>query len=432
MSKNTKKLIYLHQYFNLPTNPGGTRSWELSRRLVRDGWHVVMVTRRKPQSTLDAWQQYLEKELADCSGRFELRLVGAAYGNEMSFKRRILAFLQFALKSSWVVLKERDVSLVFATSTPLTIALPAILRKWIWGTKFVFEVRDLWPEMPIAVGALKSPIARGLARFLERLTYSQASQVIGLSPGMCEGIVSAGKPARLVHEVPNSSDLDRFDVPASLGEEFRAQHPEIGDRPLVTYAGTFGLVNKVGYLVRVASEMKRIAPEVCFLTVGGGAEFESVKLLAQELGVWEENYFQWPSLKKEQMPALFSAADVSAVLFAPIKEMEKNSSNKFFDSLAAGRPVALNYGGWMKDLVEASGAGVYLDAFDHKVAAHSLAELLSDPARLKSSSEAAQQLARQKFDRELLYRKLREVLDSELSGDEHADFVAEGQETSCP
>lgn len=431
MNNHSKKLIYLHQYFNLPTNPGGTRSWEMSRRLVRDGWHVVMVTRRKPQATLDAWEEYLRKELAGCSGRFELRLVGAPYRNEMSFRRRILAFLQFAVKSSWVVLKEKDVSLVFATSTPLTIALPAILRKWVWGTKFVFEVRDLWPEMPIAVGALKSPIARGLALFLERLTYSQASQVIGLSPGMCAGIVSAGKPASLVHEVPNSSDLDRFDVSAEVGKEFRAQQPEIGDRPLVTYAGTFGLVNKVGYLAQVASEMKKIAPEVCFLTVGGGAEFESVKRLAQDLGVLGENYFQWPSLNKEQMPALFSASDVSAVLFAPIKEMEKNSSNKFFDSLAAGRPVALNYGGWMKELVESSGAGVALDAFDHKVAAQSLADLLSDTVRLKRAREAAQQLARQKFDRELLYCKLREVLESELSGSVEGGCVVEQKESSC-
>ena len=100
--------------------------------------------------------------------------------------------------------------MIYATSPPLTIALPALLAAARHRAPLVFEVRDLWPEAPIQMGALRNPLAQRLARLLERLVLSRAAHVIALSPGIRTGVGAAGVPAERITLVPNASDLELF------------------------------------------------------------------------------------------------------------------------------------------------------------------------------------------------------------------------------
>jgi glycosyltransferase involved in cell wall biosynthesis len=129
----------------------------------------------------------------------------------------------------------------------------------------VFEVRDLWPELPIAVGALKSPLSIMAARRLERFAYDHACRIIALSPGMKEGIVRTGYPSDRVTVIPNSCDFDLFDVGPEPGRAFRARHAWLQDRPLVVYTGTLGEINKVEYLAQLAASVATRDPLVAAL-----------------------------------------------------------------------------------------------------------------------------------------------------------------------
>src|SRR5690606_28538222 len=106
---------------------------------------------------------------------------------------------------------------------------------------------------------------------------------------------------------------------------------------------------------------KQLDPEIRFLAIGHGAEVALVRQKARELGVLEKNFFMESPVSKAEMPALFSAATLSTSLFIPLEPMWHNSANKFFDTLAASRPIAINYGGWQADLIRETGAGVVLD-----------------------------------------------------------------------
>ena len=90
------------------------------------------------------------------------------------------------------------------------MALPAIAASRRHRAPFVFEVRDLWPEAPIQMGALTNPLGVRAARALERFVYRRAAHVVALSPGMREGVIAAGKPAEQVSLIPNASDLELF------------------------------------------------------------------------------------------------------------------------------------------------------------------------------------------------------------------------------
>jgi glycosyltransferase involved in cell wall biosynthesis len=401
------RITYIHQYFNTPNMKGGTRSYEMARRMVAAGHQVHMITSRIDGAISGStWVQ----EKID---GIDVHWLPVEYDNAMGYARRLLAFSKFARKAStYAAAIKADI--VFATSTPLTVALPGIVASRRQRVPMVFEVRDLWPELPIAMGALSFPFAQAGARWLERWAYRNSDRIVVLSPGMGEGVARTGYPKDRIHCIPNSSDIDLFDVPKQRGHAFRAKRPWLGDRPLVIYAGTFGRINGVGYLAELAASMKDIAPAVRFLAVGAGAESNAIRERAIQLNVLDQNFFIEDAMKKSDIPDLFSAADVSTSLFVDLKPMWNNSANKFFDSLAAGRPIAINYGGWQADLLNEAGAGIVIDPANPALAAQRLRDFLDDRAALERAGRLAAALARSRFSRDGLAAELIEVLTESM------------------
>lgn len=412
MSHNPIRILYLHQYFVPPGGAGGTRSYEFARRLVAAGHEVCLITSAammpEPYRSLDKTTQI------ELDG-IQVIVIPVPYANEMSFARRIWAFLHFALAASWQAMQQ-PADVVFATSTPLTIAIPAIMAKLRRRIPLVFEVRDLWPELPIAVGALRNPVAKWLAHALEWIAYHASAHIVALSPGMAAGVQRRGIPAERVTVIPNSCDVALFDVPASRGDALRAQLGLAADQPLIVYAGTFGRINGVSYLVDVAAALRARNPQARFLLVGQGAERDQVIARAQATGVLDQTLWVRDPIPKAEMPALLAAATVATSLFVPLEPMWNNSANKFFDALAAGKPVAINYGGWQADLLRETGAGVALPPADPAQGAALLHDLLADAGRIHEAGQAARALAEQRFHRERMAEKLATVLTMVAQG----------------
>lgn len=397
------KIIYLHQYFTTPTMHGGTRSYELARRLVGMGHEVHMVTSdTQPPEGATGWRETNESGI-------HVHWLPVPYSNSMAYTDRMRAFGSFAVNSTHRAMQLAG-DVVFATSTPLTIAVPGIVASRWHGRPMVFEVRDLWPAIPIAVGALKSRPAIMAAQLLERAAYAGAAHIVALSPGMKAGVEAAGVSPEKITVIPNLCDPERFQLPASAGEEFRRKYPWLGDRPLVLYAGTLGLVNGVDYLVRVAADMLKRDPEVRFVIMGRGREEAALHALAERLGVRERNLFFLPSVPKAEMPTVLSAASIATSLFTDVPGMQDNSANKFFDALAAARPLALNYGGWQAELIERERFGLYLPPKDPAAAAELLANRVRDAHWLTEAGAKAGRLGRERFSADSAARQLEAVL----------------------
>lgn len=400
-------ILYLHQYFVPPDGSGGTRSYEMARRFVRQGERVTMVTSSAFFPKHYGFQEGTTRLNID---GIDLIVIHAPYSNRLSNIARLRAFATFAFKSVVSVMRADTVDVVFATSTPLTIALPAVAAKMRHRVPLVFEVRDLWPELPIAMGALRHPGLRAAARWLERFAYRHSDRVVALSPGMRDGIVRTGFDPRSVSVVPNSCDLQLFEEASGLDNAFLEKYPHLRGRRLITYTGTFGPINGVEYLAQVAHHMAKLLPDVHFVVVGDGKQREDVEREAERLGVLHKNFSILPPVPKSMMPDVLAAATVSTSLFIDLPEMRNNSANKFFDALAAGKPVAINYGGWHADLLRETGAGVALPPGNPEEAARLMARLLETPEVLKEASRAATHLARSQFDRDLLAARLHRVL----------------------
>jgi glycosyltransferase involved in cell wall biosynthesis len=394
------RITYLHQYFNTPDMPGSTRSYELGRRLVSKGHEVNLIT---------AW-----READGRSEPFQTQEAGirvhwlpVAYSNHMSYSARVRAFFDFAWRSARLAAAiEADV--IFASSTPLTIALPGVFAARRRRLPMVFEVRDLWPELPIAVGAIRNPLLKTAAFRLEQFAYRNAAMIVALSDGMRDGIVATGVEPGKVEVITNTSDIVAFRPDRKLREEFRSGLGIDDETTLLTYAGTFGLINDVGWLVRLAFEL-RSERRLRFLAIGSGQQYAAVERLAAELGCLDVNLTLRSSLPKTAMPSVFAASDIAISTVIPIPELEANSANKFFDALAAGCCMCVNHGGWQADLLEAEGAGLRLPR-EIPAAAEVLRRWLDDPQAIRKAGERARALAEERFATDRLAARLEVML----------------------
>lgn len=383
---------------------GGTRSYEMARRFVRAGHevHIISSYRDNDHFCGSWWTEMVEG--------IHVHWLAVPYSNKLSYGKRIKAFVHFAWAAARKAYKVGG-EVIFATSTPLTIALPGIYASRRLNVPMVFEVRDLWPELPIAVGAIKNPLLIKLTKLLERFAYRHSSHIVALSPGMAAGVRATGYPADKISVIPNGADIELFHVDPDAGDTtFFVEQPDLATGPLVVYAGTLGVINGVGYLVDLASEMQRIDSTVRFLIVGDGKEAESIKQKAFDVGVLGDNLWMLPPVAKNEMPALLSASTVATSLFVDLPEMWNNSANKFFDALAAGKPVMINYRGWQARLLEESGAGIVVPPDCPEKAATLLHGLLCDEQRIEDAQTAARQLAETRFNRDALAAQLLALL----------------------
>lgn len=397
------KIVYLHQYFKTPDMSGGTRSYEMARRLVAAGHEVHMITSWTEKSDHRHW--------------FEEKIEGIhiywypnPYNNTMSFADRIKAFIKFAKAASFKAASFKDADIIFATSTPLTIAIPAVAASKLLKVPMVFEVRDLWPEVPIALGALNKSYEKYLAKKLEKFAYKNSKHIVALSPGMKEGIKNNGYHENQITVIPNSSDNILFEVEDSKYLEFLERNNWLPSGKILIYTGTLGIVNGLRQAVDIAIELKYRGSDISIVIIGDGIEYNKVQDYAVKSDVLNKNFFMRKSVPKTDIPFFLKYATIASSFVIDVPELRANSANKFFDALAASRPILINYGGWQEGIIKDNHCGIVAWEKTNKEIVDELEAFLSDEQRYQQACSNAKSLAINEFSRDSLAKKLENIL----------------------
>jgi glycosyltransferase involved in cell wall biosynthesis len=403
------RILYIHQYFASRQGTTGTRSYEFARYLVGRGHQVTMIT-----SGLANEQFPVCRNEPCCEHQIDgIRVVSVAggyndpnLGTALNGWRRMVKFYEFSQAAGHAgrTLDEPDV--VFATHTPLTAGLAGMALGRYFRVPFVFEVRDLWPEALVNVGALNNPLAIWWLRRMARRIYRAADHIVALSPGMKEGIVRAGVAAEKVTVIPNACDLDLF-RPDLDGSAAR-QRLGLGGRFAAIYFGAMGMANGLEYVIEAARLLaQRGNDRIVLVLQGAGGRREELENLARRYGL--TNVVFGPLVSHEEVARVVAGCDVCLTIFRAAQE-QTWSPNKMFDSLAAGKPVLLNVSGWLAETIEQNGCGRYVAPDRPQALADALEELARDPARCRRMGENARALAERQFDRRRLAAQLEAVL----------------------
>jgi len=403
-------ILYLHQYFATRKGMTGTRSYEFARHLVSKGHRVTMMTSglANREFSVPEGKQYAEFETEG----IRVVAIAAAYndpqvGTGMNGLKRMLKFYQFAWSAHRIGKKLSKPDVVFATHTPLTIGLAGLSLGRHFMVPFVFEVRDLWPEALVNVGALKNPLAIWWLRRMAKKIYTGAEHIVALSPGMKEGIVRAGVPAGKVTVIPNASDLDLFgpDIDGSTQRERLG----LKDRFAAIYFGAMGLANGLEYVIEAAQILaERGSNHIVLVLHGDGGKRAELEKMASEYKLTNVIFSNLVP-DKEQVAQIVAGCDVCLTIYRSSKE-HTWSPNKMFDALAAGKPVLINVPGWLGETIENNNCGRCLDANRPQMLADTLQELAAEPELCRKMGKNARELAQREFDRAKLAGRIENVL----------------------
>lgn len=391
------KILYFHQHFATPRGSSGTRSYELARALILAGHQVTIVCGSYQLAELNfPIDKHKGWSRIDVDG-IDVISLPLAYSNRDGLPKRAMVFICFALRSIKVALRQ-DYDLIFATSTPLTVGLPGIAARWLRGKPFIFEVRDLWPELPRALG-MRNPFLLAGMSILEWVTYHSAKACIGLSPGILEGIRRRSQQGKPLIMIPNGCDLDLFKpgpkeglrLPGSCADDF-----------IATFTGAIGPANGLDILLDAATILKRRGNhKVKILIIGDGKEKDRLVALAQLRGL--DNCFFLPPLPKIQLASLVRSFNCGLMILKNVPAFYYGTSpNKFFDYIAAGIPVLNNYPGWLADMIREHKCGIVVPPDDPEALAGALEQLAFSTHECQIMGQNARKLAEEQFSRSLL------------------------------
>jgi len=399
------KILYFHQHFTTPSIGGGTRSYEFARKLIERGHQVTMVC--GGAARLDLPPTDVKGIYRGDVDEIDVIQINLPYSNSDGIVKRTLIFLKYAWKGIQIALKE-EYDMLFASSTPLTAGLPGIWMKWFSKKKrkFVFEVRDLWPELPKALG-MKNPFLLWGMGILEKLSYRKADGCIGLSPGICEGIKRI-VPNKPVEMVPNGCDLDIF-RPGGR-EDMQLEGISLTDTVAV-FTGAHGIANGLEAVLDMASVLKqRVRDDIKIIFIGDGKiKPDLVKRVAEnEL----TNCLFFEPVPKTLLNKIVSSADIGLMVLKNVPAFYYGTSpNKFFDYIASGLPVINNYPGWLAEIIKENNCGMVVPPDNAIAFADVLIYLADNPKERNKMGINSRMLAEKQFSREQLSDRFVDFLE---------------------
>ena len=400
------RLLYFHQHFSTPSGATGIRSYQMARIMVERGHHVTMVCGSHRLGATGLEGPFVRGRRRGCIDGIDIVEFDLSYSNHDGFLKRSLIFLKFALGSIGLALRERY-DMAFATTTPLTVAIPVLVAKLLRGRNYIFEVRDLWPELPREMGVITNPVVLWLLSALEFLAYRGATHCIALSPGIARGIARRGVDEDRITMIPNGCDIEL------LADAPEPERPDgVADSDLLAiFAGTHGQANGLGAVLDAAAVLKaRGRSDIRFFLVGDGKEKGDLVQRASRDGL--DNVIFHEPVPKARLARLLAGADAGLQVLADVPAFYFGTSpNKFFDYLATGKPVVTNYPGWVAGLVTENHAGIAVPPRDPEAFADAMVRLADHRDALPQMGKAASRLAKSRFDRRLLAQEWAETVE---------------------
>lgn len=388
------KLIYIHQYFRTPEQGGAVRSYHLAKGLVEYGIEVELITGYPGRSYDQRWIDGIK-----------VHYLPVNYSQHFGFLRRIWSFFRFVRLSKTLLKKLTRPDLLYITSTPLTTGWIGLWAKRTLAIPYIFEVRDLWPEAPIQVGAIRNPFLIRFLKKMERKIYDQSLNLVALSPGIASHLQKQS-PNRRVALIPNFSNLKQF-YPKEK-DNFLFNTFNLNPSLTIAYTGALGKVNAVEELLELAKIALDRGKNWNFLIMGEGSNENRLKKQAWEFGLSNVQFIPFGS--KEQVNSVLSLADFAWISFAHFPVLKTNSPNKFFDAISAGKAILVNQKGWVHDLVKTHDLGISFLPRKWEKAWCRLEALAYDRIEMETMGRRARKLAETQFAQEIEVARLLDII----------------------
>ena len=358
----SKKIWILNHYAIPPNMPGGTRHYDLSQELIKKNFEVTIFSSGFSHEKKNYFKLFKGKPyIVENYGKLKFVWLKTAPYRKYNYKR-ILNMLSYLFRMLTVAHNFSKPEVIIGSSVHPFAVIAAWLLSKKYKSKFVFEVRDLWPQTPIDMGVIKdNGIIAKLMYAWEKFMYRRAEKIIVLLPNAKKYIEDKGISTEKVVWIPNGVNLERFDNPIPLNSNFEINTflKKSNGKFIVMYTGAHAPANGLDIFLESASYFQINDSEIQFYLIGDGVEKD--RLQKESIKRHLNNIYFFPSVLKGEIPALLDYADLLVQSFAPIDVFKYGiSPNKIFDYLAAGKPIIMSVK-TINNIAEEAKAGIIVD-----------------------------------------------------------------------
>lgn len=400
------RILFLSHYFPPEVNAPASRTWEHCRQWASDGNEVTVITCNPNHPRGVVYPGYRNSLFAreNKDGIEIVRVWTYVTANE-GFLKRTLNYVSFMISAIAAVPFVRKADVVITTSPQFFNGLAGYFASAIVRAPWVLEIRDLWPESIVAVGAIKNMAIIRALEWLEMFAYQNANAIVPVTDSFKRYMVEKGIPSEKIFVVKNGVDLSFYKK--LQGDNPLRQDLGLRDRFVAAYFGTHGMAHHLETILEAASIL-RDRREIVFLMVGDGAEKARLRALRDEMKL--ENVIMLDQQPKDRMPMLWDLCDVSLVLLRKSDLFKTVIPSKIFESMGMRRPILLGVRGESAEIVQAAGAGFSIEPENARELANRLLELQRDPRRAREMGERGHEYVAEYFDRTNLARRFLELL----------------------
>jgi glycosyltransferase involved in cell wall biosynthesis len=402
------RILFLSHYFPPEINAPATRTFEYCKQWVEHGHEVTVISCTPHHPMGKVYPGYKNKfyQVEEKDGIKAIKVLTYVTAKS-GFLKRTWNYVFYMLMVIFIAPFIAKADVVISTSPQFFNGLAGYFVSRIKRCPWVLEIRDLWPESILAVGAIKNKSAIKLLEWLEKFVYRKADHIIPVTFAFKRHIEKHGGDANKITVIRNGVSFDLFKL-QQRNNEF-ARSVGVDGKFVVSYVGTHGLAHGLSVILDAAEKLKH-KPEIIFLMIGDGAEKK--KLLEEKSRRQLDNVIMLDQQPKQEMPNIWSISDVSLVLLKKQNLFLTVIPSKIFETMAMKKPIVLGVRGESQALIEEGNAGICIEPENVDELVTAVVKLYEDADAYHQYAENGYVYVQQHFDRKKLANQYETILMS--------------------
>jgi len=405
------RIVFFSHYYPPEVNAPASRTSEHCREWVRLGHDVTVITSAPNHPMGKLYAGYRNRFFqTDTVDGVKVVRVWTYLAPNQGFLRRTLSYLSYMVTAVLAVPRIARADVYVSTSPQFFCGLAGLIAGKMRSRPWVLEIRDLWPESIVTVGAMKKGRMVRALEWIERFGYRNADRIVSVTDSFVPHIAARCQCDGKIDIIKNGVNLALFQRgsdPATVRRELGVE-----GRFVAAYVGTHGMAHGLDTLLDAAAALRH-DPRIAFLMVGDGAE--QARLAARVARERLDNVKVLGQLPKARMPDIWSATHASLILLKRSDTFLKVLPSKMFEAMAMEVPIVLGVEGEAKSLLEAAGAGVAITPESAAELAAAVLRLSNDAAGARTHGQRGAAFVREHFDRTKLALRYIDVLEIAIS-----------------
>ena len=403
-------ILFLTHYFPPEVNAPASRTFENAKCWVRAGHKVTVLTCAPSHPNGVVYPGYKNRlyQWDENEGIRVLRVM-TYLGPNKGFAKRIANYISYLISAALFCGLVKNVDVVISTSPQFFCGLAGFFVSRLRRAKWVLEIRDLWPESIIAVGALSQKQIIQVLEGIETFMYRRADHVVSVTNAFKRHIMARGVEAEKISVITNGADLETF-KPLPRNNDISEKYG-LNDKFVASFIGTHGMAHGLTTVLRAADRL-RGNNKIVFMLVGDGAEKENLELKAREIKL--DNVLMVGQQPKDMMAGFLAASDVCMVLLKKDDLFKTVIPSKIFETMAMERPIIMGVEGESLEIVEKAGCGLGIEPENESELVDAVVKLSEDRELLERLGKSGRQFVEENYDREMLADNYLQVLESQV------------------